>query len=112
AAAHAQRGRDDADRAGVPAQGARHASGERARAEARRVIPLQFVALVLVALGATCVVLVRDIVRQAMVSSVYALALVVLFVIFQAPDVALSELVVGAIGFPLVIVVAVVKGRG
>ena len=76
------------------------------------MIPLQVVALVLVALGATCVVLVRDIVRQAIVSSVYALASSCMFVVFQAPDVALSELVVGAIGFPLVIVVAIVKERG
>jgi energy-converting hydrogenase B subunit D len=76
------------------------------------MIPLQIAALVLVGLAATCAVLVRDIVRQAMLSSVYALSLVVLFVIFQAPDVALSELVVGAIGFPLVVVVAIVKQRG
>jgi energy-converting hydrogenase B subunit D len=33
--------------------------------------------------------------------------LVVLFLVLQAPDVALSELVVGAVGFPLAIVVVV-----
>jgi energy-converting hydrogenase B subunit D len=47
-----------------------------------------------------------------MMSSLYALTLVVLFLVFQAPDVALSELVVGAVGFPLVIVVAIVRERG
>jgi uncharacterized MnhB-related membrane protein len=76
------------------------------------VIPLQVAILVLVGLGATAVVLVRDIVRQAILASVYGLCLVVLFLVFQAPDVGLSELVVGSIGFPLVVVVAVVKQRG
>jgi uncharacterized MnhB-related membrane protein len=32
---------------------------------------------------------------------------VALFVAFQAPDVALSELVVGAVAFPVVLIVAV-----
>lgn len=76
------------------------------------MIPLQIAILVLVGLGATAVVLVRDIVRQAILASVYGLCLVVLFIVFQAPDVGLSELVVGSIGFPLVVVVAVVKQRG
>ena len=76
------------------------------------MIPLQAMAMALVALFATSVVLTRDIVRLTMLASLYALALVVLFLIFQAPDVALSELVVGAVGFPLVIVVTIVMQRG
>jgi energy-converting hydrogenase B subunit D len=76
------------------------------------VIPLQAAIIGLVALAAPMVVLTRDLVRLALVSSFYALTLVVLFLVFQAPDVALSELVVGAIGFPLVIVVAMVMQRG
>jgi energy-converting hydrogenase B subunit D len=76
------------------------------------VIPLQAAIIGLVAVGAPAVVLTRDLVRLSMASSLYALLLVVLFLVFQAPDVALSELVVGAVGFPLVIVVAVVKERG
>ena len=75
------------------------------------MIPLQSVAIALVAVFATAVVLTRDIVRLTMVASVYALTLVVLFLLFQAPDVALSELVVGAVAFPLVIVVAIVMQR-
>ena len=75
------------------------------------MIPLQAAAMGLVAVGALAVVLTRDLVRLAMVSSVYALLLVVLFLVLQAPDVALSELVVGAVGFPLVIVVAVALER-
>jgi energy-converting hydrogenase B subunit D len=76
------------------------------------VIPLQAVVIGLVAAGAVAVVLTRDLVRLAMVSSLYALLLVVFFLVLQAPDVALSELVVGAIAFPLVIVVAIVRERG
>jgi uncharacterized MnhB-related membrane protein len=76
------------------------------------VIPLQAVVIALVAAGALAVVLTRDLVRLTMASSLYALLLVVFFLVLQAPDVALSELVVGAIGFPLVIVVAIVRERG
>jgi uncharacterized MnhB-related membrane protein len=76
------------------------------------VIPLQAAIIGLVALFALAVVLTHDLVRLAMISSLYSLTLVVLFLIFQAPDVALSMLVVGAIAFPLVIVVAIVMQRG
>ena len=76
------------------------------------MIPLQAAIMGLVAVGSLAVVLTRDLVRLAMASSLYALLLVVLFLVFQAPDVALSELVVGAVGFPLVIVVAIVMERG
>jgi energy-converting hydrogenase B subunit D len=75
------------------------------------VIPLQAVVIGLVAAGAAAVVLTRDLVRLTMLMSLYGLLLVVLFLVFQAPDVALSELVVGAIGFPLVLVVAIVLQR-
>jgi energy-converting hydrogenase B subunit D len=53
------------------------------------VIPLQVVTIVFVACGALVVVLSRDLVRQAIVLSIYGLGVVVLFVVFQAPDVAL-----------------------
>ena len=75
------------------------------------MIPLQAVSIALVALVALLVVLTRDLVRLTILSSIYALVLVVLFLVFQAPDVALSELVVGAVAFPLVIVVAIVLER-
>ena len=76
------------------------------------MIPLQAAVIALVAAGALAVVLMRDLVRLAIVSSLYALLLVVFFVVLQAPDVALSELVVGAVAFPLVIVVAIVFEGG
>ena len=76
------------------------------------IIPVQAVALLLVALGGAAVALTRDIRRQALVLSLYGFTLVILFLVFQAPDVALSELVVGAVAFPLVLVVALMKERG
>jgi uncharacterized MnhB-related membrane protein len=75
------------------------------------VIPLQAMLIALIALAGLAVVLTRDLVRLAMINGVFALLLVVFFVVLQAPDVALSELVVGVVGFPLVIVVAIVKER-
>jgi uncharacterized MnhB-related membrane protein len=73
------------------------------------VIPLQVVSMLLVALGATAVVLTRDLVRQAIVLGFYGFGLVVLFVVFQAPDVALSELVVSGIAYPLVLVATIAR---
>jgi len=71
------------------------------------VIVLQVVSLALVASGAVAVVLVRDLARQALVNALYGLALAVLFLLLQAPDVALSEVVVGAIAVPLVLLAAI-----
>jgi uncharacterized MnhB-related membrane protein len=73
------------------------------------VIPLQSVAILFTALAALCVVLARDLVRQALVFSIYGFALVVLFMVFQAPDVALSALVVSGIAYPLVLVAAIAR---
>jgi uncharacterized MnhB-related membrane protein len=75
------------------------------------IVPLQAIALLLVALGGAAVALARDVRRQALVLSLYGFTLVILFLVFQAPDVALSELVVGAVAFPLVLVVAIARGR-
>jgi uncharacterized MnhB-related membrane protein len=75
------------------------------------VIPLQLVALLLVAVAGTAVVLTRDLVRQVLVNAVYGLALIVLFLVLQAPDVALSAIVVGTAAFPLILLAAIVKDR-
>jgi len=72
---------------------------------------LQAVLLVLVALGATAVVLTRAPVRQVIVLSVYGLLLALLFLVFQAPDVSLSELAVGAIVLPLLLLLGLAKVR-
>jgi energy-converting hydrogenase B subunit D len=65
-----------------------------------------------VAACATCVVMARDPLRQAMVTSIYGLVLGILFFLFQAPDVALSQTVVGAVALPMMILLALAKVRG
>lgn len=72
---------------------------------------LQAVVLVLVAAGATGVVLIRSPVRQVVALSGYGLLLAVLFLVFQAPDVTLSELTVGAVILPILLLLALAKVR-
>jgi energy-converting hydrogenase B subunit D len=76
------------------------------------LVPLQAVVFALVALGAPVVVLTRDPLRQALVNGVYGVSLVLLFVVLQAPDPALSMIVVSAIGYPLVLLTAIARSRG
>jgi energy-converting hydrogenase B subunit D len=76
------------------------------------VTVLEVAVLLLVAVTATCVVFSRDPLRQAMVASIYGLILGILFFIFQAPDVGLSQTVVGAVALPLMILLALAKVRG
>jgi energy-converting hydrogenase B subunit D len=73
---------------------------------------LQVVVLALVAVSATAVVAARDPLRQAMVASIYGLVLGILFFVFQAPDVGLSQTVVGAVALPLMILLALARVRG
>jgi energy-converting hydrogenase B subunit D len=73
------------------------------------MVPLQVVAMLYVALGGLGIVLARDIVRQAIMFSLYGFALVLLFLVFHAPDVALSALVVSGIAYPLVLVGAIAR---
>ena len=56
-------------------------------------------------------VLARDPLRQAMVTSIYGLVLGILFFLFQAPDVALSNIVIGAVAMPAMILLAIAKTR-
>ena len=75
------------------------------------MIPLQLAALLMVGLAGTTVVLVRDPLRMTLLNAVYALTLTILFLVFQAPDVALSMLVVGGIAYPIVLLAAISKVR-
>jgi multicomponent Na+:H+ antiporter subunit A len=75
------------------------------------LVPLQAVALALVAVGAPAVVLSRDPLKMIVVNGFYGLTLVLMFVIFGAPDVALSMLVVGTVAYPLVVLVAIARVR-
>jgi energy-converting hydrogenase B subunit D len=72
---------------------------------------LQVVLLILVAAGATAVVLTRAPVRQVVVLSGYGVLLAILFMAFQAPDVTLSEMTVGAVALPILLLLALAKIR-
>lgn len=72
---------------------------------------LQVTMLVVVAAGAAGVVSIRVPARQVVFLSVYGLSLAILFLSFQAPDVTLSELVVGALVLPMLVLLALAKVR-
>lgn len=72
---------------------------------------LQVVTLVLVAGGAVAVVRARDRTRQVLMLSGYGVLLAILFFTFQAPDVTLSELTVGAVVLPAILLLAIAKVR-
>ena len=72
---------------------------------------LQIAALAAVAVGGTAVVMASDPLRQTLVLSVYGMALTMLFFVFQAPDVGLSEIVVSSVGLPVMILLAIRKVR-
>ncbi|GEK03275.1 DUF4040 domain-containing protein [Streptomyces sp. NPDC003388] len=72
------------------------------------------VALLLVAAAATAAVAAREPARQALVLSVLGVSLALLFTVLQAPDVGLSQLAVGSVLTPLLIMLSVrrVRRRG
>lgn len=72
---------------------------------------LQIAALAAVAIGGAGVVVASDPLRQTLVLSVYGMSLAMLFFVFQAPDVALSEIVVSSVGLPVMILLALRKVR-
>ncbi len=72
---------------------------------------LQLTILGFVGITATAVVLTRDPARQAIGISFYGLVMALMFFIFQAPDVALSQIVIGAVALPLMILLALTKIR-
>jgi uncharacterized MnhB-related membrane protein len=71
------------------------------------VTALIVLALTLVALAGTAVVFADAPERQAVTLSVFGLSLVVVFMVLQAPDVALSELGVGTAIVPLMVMLAI-----
>ena len=76
------------------------------------IVPLQVTVFVLLFLGAPAVVLVRDTLKQIVVSGFFGYALVLAFMVMQAPDVALSMLVVSSVAYPIVVLVAIARVRG
>lgn len=71
----------------------------------------QSAVLLLLAAAATGVVLTRDPLRQTFGLSLFGLLLGLMFFLLQAPDVALSQIVVGAVALPLMILLALAKLR-
>jgi energy-converting hydrogenase B subunit D len=76
------------------------------------VTVLRTVALLLVAVTGTGVVAVRDPRRQAVVAGVFGLVLALLFFLFQAPDVAIAQIVVVTVGLPLMMLLALARVSG
>jgi uncharacterized MnhB-related membrane protein len=72
---------------------------------------LQATCLLAVAVIGTLVVLTRDPLRQAAVAGIFGLALSALFLSVQAPDVALSQIAIGAIVVPVLVLLAMAKIR-
>ncbi|MFB3917114.1 MAG: Na(+)/H(+) antiporter subunit B [Terriglobales bacterium] len=75
------------------------------------MLVMQVTILVFVAIAGTGVVLTRDPASQSIAVSFYGLLLALLFFIYQAPDVALSQIVTGAVALPLMIMLALAKIR-
>lgn len=63
--------------------------------------PLQIGVFLLAVLSGAAVVLTRDPRRQAIAIGFNGIVLALLFMVLQAPDVALSELAVGTVALPL-----------
>ena len=75
------------------------------------MIAVQVVAMALVGLLGLAVVVTRNPLSQLMVFSLFGASLSALFLILQAPDVALSEIVVGAVAYPFLVLLALGKVR-
>jgi uncharacterized MnhB-related membrane protein len=75
------------------------------------MIALQTLLLAMIAAGGLAVVLTRDPLKQAIVVSFYGILLAMMFFLFQAPDVALSQVAIGAVALPLMILLALAKLR-
>lgn len=67
--------------------------------------------LIAVAITATAVVFTRDPAAQPIGISFFGLLLAIMFMAFRAPDVALSQIVIGAVGLPLMLLLALAKLR-
>ena len=63
--------------------------------------------LALIAVSAFAIVRTDDVTNQVIALSFYGLLFALMFFIFQAPDVALSQVTVGAIALPLMVMLAV-----
>lgn len=72
---------------------------------------LQIAALTAVAVAGGGVVVTSAPLSQTIVLGVFGISLTMLFLVFQDPDVALSEIVVSSVGLPVMILLALRKIR-
>lgn len=73
------------------------------------MIVMQAAILIFVGLAGTAVVFTRNPLNQVMGLTFYGLLMTLMFFIFQAPDVAFSEIVVGAVVLPLMVLLTLAK---
>ena len=73
------------------------------------MIVLHAAILIFVAVAGTAVVLTRNPLSQVIGLTFYGLLLALMFFVFQAPDVAFSQIVVGAVALPLMVLLALAK---
>ena len=71
----------------------------------------QAIAIVSMGVVGTAVVLARDPLRQALILGVYGMTMIVTFYALQAPDVALSAIVITTVGLPPMVLLALRKLR-
>ena len=72
---------------------------------------LRWGALALVAILGPAVALTRDPRAQTITLTLYGLGLALMFMVFQAPDVALAQITVGAVALPLMVLLALARLR-
>ena len=72
---------------------------------------LQIAILVFVGITGTAVVFTRDPRNQVIGLGFYGLVMALMFFIYQAPDVALSQIVIGTVALPLMFMLAISKIR-
>ena len=65
--------------------------------------------LALIAVSAFVIVRTDDVTRQLLALGFYGLLFALMFFVFQAPDVALSQITIGAIALPLMIMLAITR---
>jgi energy-converting hydrogenase B subunit D len=70
---------------------------------------LQGVTIVMVMVAGTLIVFTREPLRQVIVAGISGLLLAILFFTYQAPDVALSQLVVSTVAVPVMVLLALAR---
>ena len=73
------------------------------------MVLLQATVLILVGLSGAAVVTIREPLRQAIAMGYYGLLLGLMFFLLQAPDVAMSQIAVGAVALPFMILLALAR---